>query len=213
VIVLPLDVDLHRYRELVRGPLVGLRLRCDRCGSVRLHGHGGYSRKAFVPDADDGSFPMRRVRCLECGRAPSVMPAWAASGLHAADAVVEDVACEYLDGARATYRSVVARARERARSLSHSTLHRWLTTLGTAGVAPLLALLVRLRPEIDPLRFLPKLVRAVARKARSASRADVLLSALQGLHAGRRCAEALLGGQAGARPPTLIVLLRGGRPT
>jgi hypothetical protein len=141
------------------------------------------------------------------------MPAWAASGRNAADVVIEDVACEYLEGVDVTYRSVAARARERNRSLTHSTLHRWLTIIGAAGVAPLLALLVRLRPETDPLRFLPKLVRAVARKARSASRADVLLSALQGLHAGRRCAEALLGGQAGARPPTLIVLLRGGRPT
>jgi hypothetical protein len=212
VIVLPLAVGLHRYLELVRRPFGKLGLRCDHCGGVRLHGHGGYSRKAFVSGSGEG-LPMRRVRCVECGRAPSVVPALAASPMHAADAVVEDVASEYLHEADATYRSVVARARERGRSLSHSTLHRWLTVLGLAGVAPLLALLVRLRPDVNPLPLLPKLVRAVARKARSASRAEVLLSALQGLHAGRRCAEALLGGQAGARPPTLLVLLRGGRPT
>jgi hypothetical protein len=215
VIVLPLAVGLHRYLELVQRPLGKLGLHCDRCGGSRLQGHGGYSRKAFVSGTEGSceGLPMRRVRCVECGRAPSVVPALAASPLHAADAVVEDIASEYLHEADATYRSVAAGARERGRSLSHTTLHRWLTVLGTASVAPLLSLLVQLRPDVDPLPLLPKLVRAVGRKARSASRADILLSALQGLHAGRRCAEALLGGRAGARPPTLLVLLRGGHPT
>lgn len=213
MIVLPLWLDLHRYAEFVAQPVARLKVRCDRCGSVRLHGHGGYTRKAFVQAGSAEGLWIRRVRCVNCGRAPAVVPAVAASGLHAADAVVEDVASEYLDRVGATYRSVAARARARGCALAHSTLHRWLTLLGAVGVGPVLALLVRLRPDLDPLVFLPKLVRAVGRKARSASRADVLLSALQGLHAGRRCAEALLGSQAGARPPTLAVLLRGGRPT
>lgn len=202
MIVLSPSLDLQGYMDLVeRGGSLGAR--CDRCSSRRLHGHGKYIRKAFI-SAERGELrlPIRRVLRLDCDHAPSVVPAFAAGPFRPDDAVVTSAAARYLDEPRATYGAVAGQS-----GITASTLHRWVGRLGGAGIASLLALLVRLRPEVDPLALLPKLVPDIERKARSGLRRGVLEQALRGLVAARHLAEALLGPWAGARPPILRLIL------
>jgi hypothetical protein len=84
-----------------------------------------------------------------------------------------------------------------------------VSRLGKVVVATVLAMLVRLEPERDPLAAIPKEVPALERKARSAGRAELLRTAFQALVAGRRCAEELVRGALGPRPSTVGILLRG----
>jgi hypothetical protein len=203
MIVLPDGEDFEAYcKRAGRGLWRGLL--CDRCRSPRLHGHGSYERKAFVTSEGVRPLPIFRVLCAECGRAPSVVPAFAASGLLAEDRVVEDATARYLADPDATYRAVAAICR-----VAHATVHRWLGRLGGVVIATILAMLLRLRPELDPLAMIPKDVPALDRKARSQGRAELLRTALAALVAGRRCAEELVRGAFGPRPSTVGWLLRG----
>lgn len=203
MIVLPASLGLHGYLECVRRrhfpPLL-----CDTCRGSDLGWHAQYVRKAFV--GDDGvvrALPILRVRCRACSRAPSVVPAFAAIGLRYADAVVEDVTARYLAEPGATYRSAAEPL-----GLAHSSVHRWVTRLAAVAVGVVLAMLVQLRPDQDPVALLPKIVPEADRKARSPGRRAQLLTALHALVAGRLLAERLVGGQV-ARPPTLRLLERG----
>lgn len=199
--------DFETYRKLAAGGDLGQGLVCDGCGSSRLHRHGCYERGPVVTADGEQELWIWRVLCVECGRAPSIVPAFAAIGLRADDRVAEEAVASYLGNPGGTYRAVASACR-----VTHVTVYRWVSRLGAVGVASLLALLVRLRPEVDPLAILPKVVPAEDRKARSTGRKDVLRTALQVLVASRRCGEELVRGVAGARPPTLRVAL-GGFPT
>jgi hypothetical protein len=203
VSVLPASLGLHAYLAFVDRPrLPGLF--CDGCGGSDLRRHARYLRKGLAGDGDARCpLPILRVRCRTCRRAPSVVPDFAARRLRAGDAVVEDAVARYVGDERATYRSTAA-----PHGLGHSTVHRWVTRLAAVAVGTLLALLVQLRPEQNPVDLLPKIVPEAARKGRSPGRRAQLLTALQVLVAGRLLAERLVGGQV-ARPPTLYVLERG----
>lgn len=178
-------------------------LACDRCRSYRLRGHGGYERKHFIVE---GGVPValsiRRVLCLDCGRAPSLVPAFAAPGFRVSDKVVEEAGARYLGPPDATYRRVAAWL-----GSAHSTVHRWLTRLGGLGIATLMGMLLRLRPDLDPLALLPKIVASEERKARSPERRDLLRRALGVLALGRRCGEEVVRGMLEA-PPTAFALVR-----
>lgn len=199
--------DFETYRKLAAAGDLGEGLVCDECGSSRLHRHGSYERAPIVTPDGEQELWISRVLCVACGRAPSIVPAFAAIGLRTDDRVAEEATASYLGDPGGTYRAVAS-----ARGVTHVTVYRWVSRLGAVGVASLLAMLVRLRPDADPLAVLPKVVPAEDRKARSTGRRDVLRTALQVLVAGRRCAEELVRGVAGARPPTLRVAL-GGFPT
>ena len=180
-------------------------LVCDRCRSSRLHGHGEYQRKGFIlENGTVAPLPIRRVRCEDCGRAPSLVPVFAATEARAAAVVVEEAAARYLAPPEATYRSVAAWL-----GTAHSTVHRWVTRLGGVALAALLGPLLRLRPDLDPLALLPKLVPDDERKARSPARLALLRTALQVLVAGRRCAEELARGVPGAPRSVLDLCSRG----
>ncbi len=199
--------DFEAYQKSAARGDFGQGLVCDRCRSSRLHRHGRYERNPVVTAEGEQALWISRVLCAECGRAPSIVPAFAAIGLRVDDRVAEDAAARYLNDPGGTYRAVASASR-----VTHVTVYRWVSRLGGVAVASLLALLVRLRPELDPLTLLPKIVPAEGRKARSPERTELLRTALQVLVAGRRCAEELVRGVAGARPPTLRVAL-GGFPT
>lgn len=183
------------------GARLAAGLACDRCRSVRLRGHGSYTRKGFVGEAGI-ALPIRRVRCVDCGRAPSLVPAFAATGLRTSDTLIEEAAARYVAAPITTYRSVAAWL-----GTAHSTVHRWLTRLGGLGLASLVGMLLRLRPDLDALALLPKLVPSEDRKARSPARADLLRRALGVLTLGRRIAEELVRGTDEA-PPTAFALVR-----
>jgi len=70
-----------------------------------------------------------------------------------------------------------------------------------------MGLLLRLRPDLDPLALLPKIVASEGRKARSPVRRDLLRRALGVLTLGRRCGEEVVRGTLEA-PPTAFVLAR-----
>lgn len=181
---------------------------CDRCRSVRLRSHGTYERKGFVLDGGvTAALPIRRVRCLDCGRAPSLVPAFAATGLRASSAVVEQTGARYLEPPDATYRRVAAWL-----GSSHSTVHRWLTRLGGVCFATLTALLLRLRPDLDPFVLFPQVVSSEGRKGRSPARIDLLRRAIGVLALGRRCAEELVRGTLAA-PPSVFAVVREGFAT
>lgn len=145
---------------------------------------------------------IRRALCLDCGRAPSLVPAFAAPGFRVSDRVVEEAGARYLGPPDATYRRVAAWL-----GSAHSTVHRWLTRLGGLGIATLMGLLLRLRPDLDPLALLPKIVPAEERKARSPERRDLLRRALGVLTLGRRSGEEVVRGMVQA-PPTAFALVR-----
>ena len=181
--------DFESYRTKL-GERLPAGHACDRCRSARLRGHGRYERKGFVSEGGVAApLSIRRVRCLDCGRAPSLVPAFAATGLRASDAVVEEAAARYLAPPDATYRRVAAWL-----GSAHSTVHRWVTRLGGLGLATLMGLLLRLRPDLDPLALLPKIVPSEERKALSPARMDLLRRAFGVLALGRRCAEELVRG-------------------
>jgi hypothetical protein len=177
-------------------------LECDGCRSARLRGHGRYDRKAVVAGEGASRLPIRRVLCVSCGRAPSIIPDFLASGLRALDVVVEEASARYLDEAAATYRAVAELAH-----VAHATVHRWLTRLGGAGLAALIAALVGLRPTVDLVALLPKLVPGEERKARSPARTEILRNAQRALFAGRLYAEEL-GRGLGLPPPTIGSIVR-----
>jgi hypothetical protein len=177
-------------------------LECDRCRSARLRGHGRYDRKAVVTVEGASKLPIRRVLCVGCGRALSIIPDFLASGLRALDVVVETASARYLDEAAATYRAVAALAH-----VAHATVHRWLTRLGGVGVAMIFGALVALRPTIDLVALLPKLVPGEERKGRGLARREALRNAQRALFAGRLYAEDL-GRGLGMPPPTIGSIVR-----
>ena len=188
-ILLKDERDFESYCAKLRGRLHAGHA-CDRCRSAHLRGHGSYKRKGFVSEGGVAApLSIQRALCLDCGRAPSLVPAFAATGLRASDAVVEEAAARYLAPPDATYRRVAAWL-----GSAHSTVHRWVTRLGGVGLATLMGLLLRLRPDLDPLALLPKIVPSEERKARSPARMDLLRRALGVLTLGRRCAEELARG-------------------
>ncbi len=201
MIVLEDALDFESYGAKLRngGLLVGLA--CDRCRSQHLRGHGSYERKGLIGLAAAPPLPIRRARCADCGHAPSLVPAFAASALHATVVAVEEAAARYLGPPDATYRSVAAWL-----GSAHSTIHRWVTRLGGVALTALVGFLLRLRPDLDPLALLPKMVPEEDRKARSPARIAVLRTALGALVAGRRCAEELSRGVPGARPSALAAV-------
>jgi hypothetical protein len=206
-IVLEDERDFESYLAKLEGRLAAGHA-CDRCRSARLRGHGSYERPGFLLAAGvEVTLPIRRVRCLDCGRAPSLVPAFAAAGFRSAERVVEEGVARYLGPPEATYRRVAAWL-----GSAHSTVHRWASRLGGLGLALLMELLLRLRPDLDPLALLPKTVAAEERKAKSPERRDLLRRALGVLALGRRCAEELARGVAGA-PPTAFTLVRVGFAT
>lgn len=149
------------------------------------------------------SLTVRRVRCVDCGRTHSLIPAFAASGAHADDGLIEHTGTSYLADPAATYRSVAAAA-----GIAHATAHRWLTRLGRVAVAGLFAAVLALRPSLDLVATLPKLVAGEERKARSPERTELLRSAQQALVAGRLLAEERCRGLDEPRPPTIATLFR-----
>lgn len=201
-ILLEDERDFESYcAKLQERPIAGHA--CDLCRSARLRGHGSYTRAGFVLDAGvEVKLPIRRVRCLDCGRAPSLVPAFAAAGFRSAEKIVEEAAARYLGPPEGTYRRVAAWL-----GIAHSTVHRWVTRIGGLGFALFLKLLLRLEPDLDPLTVLPKLVASEGRKALSPERRELLRRGLGVLVIGRRCAEELARGVAGA-PKTAFALAR-----
>lgn len=203
MIVLDAVLTLDTYLRLLEQPRFWQGLACDACRSMRLHGHGRYKRKGLLTQRGDEPLVICRVRCVDCERAPSIIPLFAASGPHAIDEVVEE-AVAYVSTRDCTYHAAGARI-----GVAGSTLHRWVTRVGRVALTAVIALLARLRPDIDPLTLIPKVVPAESR-ARSVQRAELVRTALQVLVAGRHCAEELVRGSNRSRPSTLQIVFRGG---
>jgi hypothetical protein len=199
--ILLLGLDREGYRVWFgMGSYEGLE--CDGCRSAHLRGHGSYARKAVVTTGGAANVLIRRVLCVSCGRAPSIVPDFLVPGLRAVDAVVETATARYLDEVTATYRAVAALAR-----VAHATVHRWLTRVGSVSVAVLMAALVGLRPTVDFVSLVPKLVPGEGRKARSPARREILRNAQRVLFAGRLYVEETARGL-GMRRPTIGSIIR-----
>lgn len=196
---------LEMYLRLLEQPRFWEGFACDVCGLSRLHGHGRYTRKAFLTQRGREPLVICRVLCVDCRRAPSIVPPFAAGGTHTADEVIEGTVA-YVSTRDCKYAAAGARI-----GVAGSTVHRWVTRIGAAPLAAAIALLVRLRPDIDPLTLIPKVVPA-ERSARSTQRAELVRTALQVLVAGRLCAEELVRGSNRPLPSALHMVFRGGGP-
>jgi hypothetical protein len=175
-------LEINEYRRTI-GPGKGGPARpsvCPLCDGTVVWFNGWRVVFAIVLQHglayrfDDG-LPVQRVKCAQCKKAWTLRPPWLYPRRQFQLDVVENATINYLQEPRSTHRGVA-----RSVGCAASSVWRWVGECATvAEPAAIVADTTRMDPGTPVLQLIPKQVPQTHQKARSDSRAQVLLLCLQ----------------------------------